>query len=74
MSALMTFLFGVGLIVRLIRWVRGGGFAGRGRRAHAGAARHEWARREFADDVPVHHTARSARSQRPGAAARRRRG
>jgi hypothetical protein len=70
MSALLALLFGVGLIVRLVRWVREGGSRGRHQRS-GGSSRQEWAPREFADDVPVHRAARSPRPRRSGAAPRR---
>lgn len=52
-----------GLLIRFIRWLREGGLSGR--RPHRGmSTRQEWAGREFADEVPVHRTARRARSRR----------
>ncbi len=57
-------LFLIGLVVRLNRWLRGGGFGGRRARAHGGAMREEWATREFAADVPVHRGALGGRRTR----------
>jgi hypothetical protein len=62
---LLALLFGIGLVVRASRWVRGeGGRRGRGSRGEGGR---DWATRDFANDVPVER-----RQRRRGQSLRRR--
>lgn len=48
-------IFMVGLLIRFAQWVRGN--SSRRRPGHAQGS-HEWAGREFADEVPVDRTSR----------------
>jgi hypothetical protein len=69
MNVLLAFLFTIGLVVRLIRWIRDGG---RGGRRASATARQEWAGRLPADEVPVERIVRKTRPRGSATSIRRR--